>query len=81
MQGPLRIARYSLVSWQQWARFPVLRLEGPPLGRLDSPLNKSNQSLSGRVRRHEDSNTNVSVVSNYVFELEIGDMVKKERCR
>ena len=40
VQRPFRIARHSPVSWQQWARFLVLRLEGPPLGRSHNTLNK-----------------------------------------
>ena len=29
VQGPFHIGRYSRVSWQKWARFPVRRQEGP----------------------------------------------------
>ena len=49
VQEPFRFARYSPFSWQQWARFPVLRLEGPPLRRSHNPLNEKKIIMSGHI--------------------------------
>ena len=50
VQGQFRIARYSLVSRQEWARFPVLWLE-ETLGLFQYPLNKKKKKFSpGTIR-------------------------------